>query len=330
MLTAIIPIDLKRRSKDLIKKAITLAEVAQENNIRTIFGHNDRCTKYDTDLINKLKKFPLTKVRSVKKTSEKINSSILRNIAFELVETDYIILLDVDIYPDFELFTKYTKKIKNGIKPFFVLPCLYLTELGTQSLNKGKLSTIDLKKRFFSFSRKEFLHLASPSSITILKCKDYKKIGGFNDNYCGHGYEDFDFLVRLYQLHNLLQKPNDFLIDRSARAPLFAMGFRRYLGEHCLEVLIEKDMAFHLYHSKDNSESYYQARNENYKEFVKSHNFGIDNSLNLPQTLLIPFIYLCTDKGLSVHDYAILFDNKPGHIDRFDTLRRRLKFIFSR
>ncbi|EFN6754086.1 capsular biosynthesis protein, partial [Escherichia coli] len=39
MLTAIIPIDLKRRPKDIIQKAISIAEATRENNFKIIFGH---------------------------------------------------------------------------------------------------------------------------------------------------------------------------------------------------------------------------------------------------------------------------------------------------
>jgi predicted glycosyltransferase involved in capsule biosynthesis len=62
-----------------------------------------------------------------------------------------------------------------------------------------------MKKKFFDFSRKEFLHLASPSSITILKSDDYRMIKGFDERFRGHGYEDFDFLIRLYELHGMLK-----------------------------------------------------------------------------------------------------------------------------
>lgn len=156
MLTAIIPIDLKRRSKDLIEKALVLAEVAQQSNVKIIFGHNNRGTRYDFELISRLQRYPYVQMNSKKNVSEYINSSLLRNLAFELVDTDYIILLDVDIYPDFDLFIKYKDKIERSIRPFYVLPCLYLTEYGTTLLRKKKVSVEGMKKKFFDFSRKDF------------------------------------------------------------------------------------------------------------------------------------------------------------------------------
>lgn len=330
MLTAIIPIDLSRRPSDLIKKAVFLAKTAQKNNIRSVFGHSDSNTKYDKKLIKELSSFPLVKVNSEKKTSRNINAAALRNLAFKSVETDYIVLLDVDIYPDFDILIKYMNRLSDSERPFYILPCLYLTKHGTKLLNKNRVDLNVLKTRFFSFSRKEFLHLASPSSVTILKTQDYKAINGFDESYCGHGYEDFDFLVRLYDFHKLINKSHDFLQDLSARSPLFSIGFRRYLGESCLETLLEKEMVFHLYHDKEHHEDYYLARKENYIKFKNIHRDKVVESNLEDATLLTPFISLCSEKGLNIHDYAVLFDNKPGHIDRFDTIKRRIKFILNK
>lgn len=328
MLTAIIPIDLKRRPKELIKRAISLAENAHHHNVKTIFGHNDRETRYDKKLKYLIGSVPSAQIVSSINTSEGINSSLLRNIAFSKVDSNYIILLDADIHPDFKLFNKYKEKLKREESPFYILPCLYLTEYGSNILNKNIISTEDAKNKYFSFSRKEFLHLASPSSITILKSSDYAKLDGFNTNYQGHGYEDFDFLLRLSELHFASGKDYDFLIDKTARSPLFATGFKKYLGEFCIESLLAKDFAFHLYHTKDSKENYYSSRKDNYQKFVSLHQHKVSNGQQADPTLITTFIKRCHDNDLSIHEYSILFENKPGHIDRYDTLKRKIQFLF--
>lgn len=330
MLTAIIPIDLKRRPNDLIKKAVNLVEKANKKNIKIVFGHNNSNSKHDKKLINKIKEFPQVKICSTTFFNNEVNSSQLRNLAFEAVETEFIILLDVDIHPDFDLFIKYQERVSFGLKPFYILPCLYLTSYGSNLLTNKNISSHELKEKYFSFSRKEFLHLASPSSITVLRSSDYKKLNGFDNLYTGHGFEDFDFLVRLAELHNEIEKPSDFFNEMNSRSPLFFVGFRRYLGELCIDSLLEKDLAFHLYHSKDNNENYYRSRELNYTRFFKKNN-KLENSKNHKDpTLLSTFINSCNEKKLDIADYSILFENKPGHIDRYDTLKRRLKFIFNK
>ncbi|WP_234728491.1 galactosyltransferase-related protein [Escherichia coli] len=326
MLTAIIPVDLKRRPNDIIKKSIFMSKMVQERNIKIVFGHNNRFTKYDYKIVKELQKYNNVKINSLTNRSDSINPSLLRNFAFDFVDTEYIILLDVDIYPDFELFEKYKNKIKENINPFYVIPCLYLTKYGSESLKKNR-SIDSIKNKYFGFSRKEFLHLANPSSITILQSNAFKKINGFDESFNGHGYEDFDFLVRLYLHYVMLEKPIDFLLDVPSRSPLFVTGFRKYLGRHCLDILLDKDIAFHLYHEKDNNDAYYTKRKDNYNIFVKKHKHNISTKKYIDETLITLFISRCYERGLKIQDYSVYFENKPGHIDRFDTLKKRIKFL---
>ncbi|EIX8705493.1 capsular biosynthesis protein, partial [Escherichia coli] len=186
----------------------------------------------------------------------------------------------------------------------------------THILIKKKISVELLKKRYFDFSRKEFLHLASPSSITILKSESYKKIHGFDESFQGHGYEDFDFLIRLYNHHFLSKLKSDFLIDKPCHSPLFTTGFRKYLGEYCLDILLQKDLALHLYHDKKHNDSYYSAREENYRIFRDKYKNAISDECHYDTTLLLSFIQRCIDRGDDIRDYSIYFDNKPGHVDR--------------
>ncbi|CNC50533.1 Uncharacterised protein [Yersinia intermedia] len=330
MLTVIIPIDLKTRAKDIISKSINLATEAEKHKVNIVFGHNDRGTRYDKLLKKRLSNFSYSKLKSQFMASEKINSSLLRNIAFDEVVTKHVILLDVDIYPDFTFFLKYSDKLESDQRHFFIFPCLYLTKYGTKLLSNNLVTKSDLKKKFYNFSRKEFLHIASPSSITIMRSNDYRKLGGFDIEYEGHGYEDFDFLIRLSKLYRINDKYNDFLNNKIARSPLFAVGFRKYLGELCLEFLLKKEMVFHLYHKKNNHDDYYISRKKNFERFTLIHGNTTTQSLHHGSTLIKTFVNLCNEKNISIHDYSILFENKPGHIDRFDTFRRKFNFLFNK
>ncbi|MGK3111571.1 galactosyltransferase-related protein [Candidatus Pantoea formicae] len=329
MLTAIVPLDLKRRPKDLIEKAKKLAEKAAENNIKIVFGYNNRNTSHDINFLKSMGKYLNVKIRQTQNFGPSINTSQLRNLAFEGVDSEFIILLDVDIYPDFPLFIECQKEVYQEKKPFIILPCLYLTKHGTKLLTNRTLDKDQIKDKFFSFSRKEFLHLASPSSIVIFRKDDYSRIGGFNESFSGHGYEDFDFLIRLGSAYKLIKKPNDFLLDIPYRSPLFAVGFRKSLGKLCIDSLVKKRLAFHLYHEKDSDEFYYKSRKNNYVIFSDIHMKEIDTKIETEETLVEQFISHCNLIGSTYQLYSIFFDNKPGHIDRVDTLKRRLKFIFN-
>lgn len=328
-MTAIVPIDLSQRPMDIIQKALRLASAAEIANVRIVFGHNDTRSLPDKLFKILLRKYKKTSVVSGHYYTEHVNSSLLRNRAFEDVSTPYLILLDVDIWPDFEILKKYRDRLKEVGASYYFLPCLYLTASGSRSLTSKKLTTQELKARFFNFSRKEFLHLASPSSVTVMRSTDYRLLGGFDEGYTGHGYEDFDFLIRLAVHHKRLQPREDTLADRPARSPLFAVGFRKYLGEQCLDALLEKDFVYHIFHKKPKTSRYYSARPSNYVRFAEQHATLVCTDTAGDKSLITQFTEACALSNLDVSEYSILFDNKPGHIDRFDTFKRRLRFLLN-
>lgn len=328
-LTAIVPLDLSQRPSDIIPKSVLLAKAAAVAGVNIAFGLNDRGTKVEISLKDQLLGYPGSTIVSTKTAGKEVNTSALRNAAFSAVSTDYTLLLDVDIWPDFDLILRHLNKVRNLERPFSILPCLYLTQTGSDHLVRGKLSVEALKQRFFRFSRKEFLHLASPSSVTVLKSSDYRELSGFDETFTGHGYEDFDFLMRLAGHYQLLSPMSDILLDRPARSPLFAVGFRRYLGQLCLDALMDKEMVFHLFHAKPKISKYYAARPSNYGIFSERHVFRVNDTQPAEPTLVAEFARLCHESGRDLNEFSILYDNKPGHVDRFDTFRRRLRFLLN-
>lgn len=327
-LTAIIPIDLSQRPTDIIQKARWIAEAAVAHGIKIVFGHNIIGSADDHKFTASVSGFPNVRIAGGRFYGDAINTSALRNEAFKLVDTEFLLLLDVDIWPDFGPMDKYLTKVMSNERGFYMLPCLYLTKVGSDLLIQRKIDTSKLKDRFFNYSRKEFLHLASPSSVTILRASHYAQLGGFDESFTGHGYEDFDFLVRLSAHNNAFQPCSDLLDNKTARSPLFATGFRRYLGESCLGALLEKDLVFHIYHDKPKTK-YYAARSTNYELFAQRHAHRAGSHLPTDSTLITAFSTLCHEQKKDIHGLSVLFDNKPGHIDRFDTFKRRLRFLLN-
>jgi len=256
-----------------------------------------------------------------------VNTAQLRNKAYEAVTREYLVLLDADIWPDYRLFLKYQQKIISGAIEFSFIPCMYLSPFGSKQLIKNK-SPETLIKQYFSFSRKQFLHLANPSSITVMRSKNFAEAGGFDEEFQGHGYEDFDFMLRLANLHGEIQKCGNMLDTSTARSPLFPSGFRRALGRLCLPALLDKDMAFHLHHDSSRKNAYYAARVDNLERFLSLHK---ELKCDGPESrsLVEDFIALCNSRSLKFQDYSALFENKPGHVDRYDTFKRRLRFLLN-
>ncbi|GAB1616098.1 capsular biosynthesis protein [Pseudomonas kermanshahensis] len=326
-ISIIVPLDLSQRPLDILRKAVRMSDAAESARIPLIFSLNDQNSLNDRRLKKSLENNRYTTLLAKKHYTGSVNPSLLRNRAFEVVNTELIALLDVDIWPDFSLLEKYRDLIAAKHSPFYFLPCMYLTAKGSKDLCKGKTTPALLKEKYFSFSRKEFLHLANPSSVTLMKSDDYAAIGQFNESYSGHGYEDFDFMMRLAQHYGSLQPCREMMSNKSARSPLFTSGFRRALGRLSLDALLNKDFVFHLYHERPNVIAHKERRESNYSRFVETHNRNWGDDIS--KSLLEEFIEACRLSDRSVDDYSALFENKPGHIDRFDTFKRRLRFLLN-
>lgn len=326
-LTAIVPLDLEYRPKDIIEKAKLLAIAAEAADIPIIFGLNDRNSAPDRKLKDSLTPYKNVQISSAALDFSSVNMSALRNLAFSKVKTKFITLLDVDIWPDFELLTKYKSLIESGNRPYYFLPCIYLTVFGSKKLLRNLETPSSLTDKYFSFSRKEFLHLASPSSVTVMKSDDFRIIRGFNQTFVGHGYEDFDFMIRLASIYNEIEASSDFLRPQDSRSPLFATGFKKELGRICFSALLAKDFTYHLHHSKDTSNVFNTSRPSNFETFKALHNSFSTGQNKNDNTLISDFLTYCKTHGQEIKEYSALFENKPGHIDRYDTFRRKIKFL---
>lgn len=329
-LTAIVPLDLENRPNEIIDRAKQLAKAAEVAGVSIIFGLNDRHSAPEKKLKETLNGIEGVEIANATLSYDSVNMSALRNLAFAKVNTRFLTLLDVDIWPDFTLLKKYALYIANGVRPYYFLPCVYLTAFGSKKLTNTIETPSSLTEKYFSFSRKEFMHLASPSSVTIMKSEDYKAIDGFNQSFIGHGYEDFDFMLRLANLYSEIKSSAEFLKPQISRSPLFATGFKKELGRICFSALLAKDFTYHLYHQKKTSSVFTSLRPSNFQTFKALHQSFANELIEEDETLISDFLAHCKSHGRSIHEYSALFENKPGHVDRYDTLRRRIKFLLNK
>jgi predicted glycosyltransferase involved in capsule biosynthesis len=330
--TIIVPIDIDARPYDIVKKALRLARFSVNTGCNLVFGYNDRNKLFDFIFKRLIMRFTNVQLATTSSASGVVNLSELRNIAVNIAKTEILILLDVDIWPDQAIFEKYVNIVRQETQPFSILPCIYLTENGTSNLIRAKTNPSSLFLRYLSYSRSEFLHIAIPSSITVVKKTDYLLVGGFDTSFVNHGYEDFDFLMRLGLHHGSIYPAHDILVKSDARSPLFSRGFKRYLGRLCIDPVFCGDVLFHLHHAKPSKGSYYDDRPSNLLLFLARHK-QLELQLNEPSLalnkgyLFEDFVKACSDRGIELEKFSVLFDNKPGHIDRYNSFKKRLRFL---
>ena len=328
----VIPVDFARRATQLLSRTISLASALQDALYEVVVAHNDRGGLHDKLLKLWASQYGNNSLRLVsgKFTQHLGHQSLLRNRAMEQVASDIALFLDVDIYPDKALFAHLMTEVRAGAR-LSMAPCLYLTARGTQRLrNNGDVSAA--MKDYLAFDRKCVLHMAMPSSVMALKVADYWKVGGFDERYYGHGYEDFDFMVRFADCFALVQPSFDVLIDKTYEAPLLAEGFRATLSQLAMCNLLDGRVALHLFHSNELHGPYRARRKTNALLFqsVLSDLYATARQLapkSSQRTLEARFKHECRQRALEPQQFKVLMDDRAGHVGRGFTLRRQARKI---
>lgn len=310
-----VPLDFNRRSKDIYQRAIQLAKTLAPTSIQIIFGCAATPEKWLIKLEKALQHYPHAQI--VSSQNSKSQLSKLRNIALAQVATPYVLFLDVDIIPDLKQIQQALQDVIDSSAQLCMYPCLYLSAKGTRQA--AKLPIADFKQYYYQFKREWILHLAFPSSIIICDMQSVRDIHGFDESYIGHGYEDFDFMLRLFKNKNLIEYNEQLLIDEPYMAPMMATGFRACLAIAQLEQILQPIYFLHAYHSKDKQENYYQLRQQNQIYFEKKFTAMVEHTSNdeqNPLALLNHFFELLNRHNKKPSEFTALWAEIPGHMFR--------------
>lgn len=337
MIDAVIPVDLSRRPIDLLRRLKRLLPALRAQGLGVVVGHNERRTVFDR-LLKKLCARENARLVSGQFYDHAVNNALLRNKAIAAVDAPLAVLLDADLYVPPSTIPAVARRVHAGEVPFSVLPCLYLSRKGSSRLVGGKESPTRLFESYLAYRRASYLHMALPSSVTVFRTGDFAAAGAFDERFTGHGYEDLDFLVRLGWLHAVVPRSQSLLVDLPSQAPLLATGFRSYLARLALPALLNGEIAFHLWHSTSR-DAYYGARADNAKHFesklfreirptIARDHTAVDQA-DFDIELIQAYLDICRTYKKNPRDYTVLFDNRPGHVDRLDTLGRKLRFLMN-
>lgn len=245
MINIIVPADLKRSIFWGIKNILRVANFKRQD-INIYISLNTRLP-----ILFSIIKIVIERLNNRVKVLEcrysgGVNRSKLRNCALEVVDEN-ILLMDLDLcLPKKEIIDWL-----NDSKPKFAMfACLYERK--------------DKKKKYFSASiksmRSVYSHIAIPSSIVFIRKNTLK----FDELFIGHGYEDFDFIIRTLLKNRLIAPTSDLLIDQPYESVMQISGLRLVLAEFALETLKEGYIFEHIYHKKGDRKIYKDERMRNF------------------------------------------------------------------
>ncbi|WP_273213152.1 galactosyltransferase-related protein [Helicobacter rodentium] len=314
MLSFIIPIFYKNSDSFIYKRALELIEKFKgKESFEVIFAD---CSK------DSLLKSTDANIKIIHSPSKEqiFSPAYARNQAVSLATQKYLFFYDVDMdySSNFEslLLQEIESKLESGKRRFLSLPFLYLTREGTMFFEQTRDSAT-LQRSFLKGENHLVESISANSSAIIIEKKYFESLGGFREDFLGHGGEDFEFLHRLAALSPHSQKPQDYYTDVRHQFLGDAKGFRKYLSFYSLPYFFKGLVLLHRWHSRALTNAFYFRRKPNEQLLLESmRRFDAQNvgwQSQKPMQNLRDFILsLMNQFGYPLEDYPGFFELGKG------------------
>jgi len=232
----------------------------------------------------------------------------LRNIGAEAASGMDLFFADVDLVLPPNVIEEARQLRRELERGFVSVPVIYLSHrVGLDAARRLAAATPQRQVadhlRTLALNR-QMDGLALNSSLILVNKEHYRRLEGFHERYCGHGFEDFDLLMRLAHADEKAPLPASVLVNVPQASPGHAVGFRSYLARFTAPVLARGTIAYHVHHWRPKGDGYFEARQRNYELFCeRMRSLGIvDDSLTGSTSHF----------GFSAKDTAALLKNSLG------------------
>ncbi len=182
-----------------------------------------------------------------------------RNNAVAYSVAHSIFLVDADLLGAPVLLEQLTGRSSNlsDLNAFEMYPCLYLTKEETERFDG------DFQGCLESFLRGENHRvegIALASSCLLLNREWFLQLGGFDEQFVGHGGEDLELIDRLTRHYPIGPRPADYGLNIKAQHPGDYQGFRRYFSYYALPHLFAGRFLVHQWHPRPLTHPYHKRR----------------------------------------------------------------------
>ncbi|MBX1652945.1 glycosyltransferase [Campylobacter jejuni] len=274
-LSVIIPFGLSKERPYIEERVIEKAKYFKsDENIEFIFVEGYSSKNHE------LKNFIQTNHHIYLKDTEQkaFSQGGCRNLGASYAHSNVLLFLDVDCYISLDNFEKILKliQIKNisqNINALIVLPVVYLNKEANEKLKQydDKFWDILIQEDLFTAKNTwvKFFAPSSTSSIVINK-HQFLRLGGNDENFIGHGYEDFDLFARILKACVSFEKmPANLSYDARNWNFFNFKGFRSWFSLLGYEACFYGIYMYHFYHIEPNQNAYMQNKDKNHRLFYK-------------------------------------------------------------
>ncbi|HEB9278267.1 glycosyltransferase [Campylobacter jejuni] len=275
LLSVIIPFGLSKERPYIEERIIEKAKSFQsDENIEFIFveGYSSK----DHELKNFIQANHHIYLKDMEQKA--FSQGKCRNLGASCAHSNVLLFLDADCYISLDNFEKILKliQIKNiaqNINTLIVLPVVYLNKEANEKLKQYDEEFWDILIQEDLFIAKntwvKFFAPSSTSSIVINKYQ-FLRLGGNDENFIGHGYEDFDLFARILKACVSFEKmPTNLSYDARNWNFFNFKGFRSWFSLLGYEACFYGIYMYHFYHIEPNQNAYMQNKDKNHQLFYK-------------------------------------------------------------
>ncbi|BEK46724.1 glycosyltransferase [Campylobacter jejuni] len=275
LLSVIIPFGLSKERPYIEERIIEKAKSFQsDENIEFIFveGYSSK----DHELKNFIQANHHIYLKDMDQKA--FSQGRCRNLGAIYADSKVIMFLDVDCYISLDNFEKILKliQIKNisqNINALIVLPVVYLNNEANEKLKQydDKFWDILIQEDLFT-AKNTWVKFFAPSSTSSIVINKYQflRLGGNDENFIGHGYEDFDLFARILKACVSFEKmPANLSYDARNWNFFDFKGFRSWFSLLGYEACFYGIYMYHFYHIEPNQNAYMQNKDKNHQLFYK-------------------------------------------------------------
>lgn len=260
MISFIVPVFYKDRYSFIYQRAVELIDkFSNHPKIEVIIADSSKKPSLIANSDN-------VKIIYTYSADRVFSPSKARNKAVEVATKEYLFFYDVDMdYSnnfEFLLFKEIEDKLKTNQVNFIAIPFLYLTKKGTYIFESSK--NLKILKDNFLLGQNDLVESISLNSSAMVMSKDYFiKMGKFDDEFAGHGGEDFYLIHRLcaYNPHSI--KNADYYQDFKTPFIVNSKGFRLYMAYYSLPNFFKDLILIHRWHPRPLSNNFYSQKQKN-------------------------------------------------------------------
>jgi predicted glycosyltransferase involved in capsule biosynthesis len=231
--------------------------------------------------------------------SGEFSLAVARNLAFERVKTDFVFFTDIDFVFEKRFFGRLSEicnqfEIRRYPLRCFTMPAYHVSQ--EEALLYESLSPIEQERLVNEWclagAQTEFgtiFEFVAPYSNNFLCHRNlFSIVGGYCTEFRGHGFEDFEFFIRLCRLIQHIPMPTQLNKDMYSPLGESFQKIKKYAGfRRMLELFTYPSesiglKSFHIWHPRPKENEYWTSKkNRNRDRFNKIVSQYIKNSEDL-------------------------------------------------